>query len=436
MKHIIFITLIFFLATFTLSSETALATQHTIICTGYTECDSAGECALGDTEFSCNNSSKIASCGTIGGPLDPDNSLVCSDGTLTHYCARPYRICTHPGLVNPKQPCSGPNQTWSNQGNNCAGIGPDTTDSGSFATFTDNDGLITGQAYFRCNDGSWSKITSTCTRSCQPAGQLWYDSANYQANVRCTVHTSLTVGGVTITINDTVGPYTGNARYKCQNGNWLPSAGVQVCNAESCPATTTTWTSSIGSCSGPIAAASHGSSTRVWDDVVQNVGNATFECDAGNWVQEIYKGYVCNNVSIGPAPNILSLAADTPELFTVYSDLSTGNIKVVANPVGTAPRVLISGSPSIDASDCPAKIDDDHIISDNGLLYLLGCEAGTYTIELRNPTDDSLIETYVGNILPHTLTCVTNMGATCTYSVGNSCGSVDNGTIDCNGVCS
>ncbi len=81
--------------------------------------------------------------------------------------------------------------------------------------------------------------------------------------------------------------------------------------------------------------------------------------------------------------------------FTLHT---SGSVKVVANPTGTARRVELSDgfSDPISASACPADRNDRLALTTIGrnIIYLAGCAVGKGTLELRRGADNSLIHTY------------------------------------------
>ena len=67
-------------------------------------------------------------------------------------------------------------------------------------------------------------------------------------------------------------------------------------------------------------------------------------------------------------------------------------VTVVANP-GTTPRLEIT-TRSGQSNFCPAEADDDVSREDGQVVYLAGCATGTATVELRRPSDGTVLNTY------------------------------------------
>ena len=78
---------------------------------------------------------------------------------------------------------------------------------------------------------------------------------------------------------------------------------------------------------------------------------------------------------------------------------SSANVKVVANPTGTTPRVEIALS-SITSDYCGngATNNDPLTVSSGTIIKLAGCSDGTGTVSLRAASDDALIRTYTFDI--------------------------------------
>ena len=94
--------------------------------------------------------------------------------------------------------------------------------------------------------------------------------------------------------------------------------------------------------------------------------------------------------SLSPDPSTVTLADDGAwHRFTVEA---VEPVTVVANP-GTTPRLEIT-TRSSGSNFCPAEADDDVSREDGQVVYLAGCATGTATVELRRPSDGTVLNTY------------------------------------------
>ena len=94
--------------------------------------------------------------------------------------------------------------------------------------------------------------------------------------------------------------------------------------------------------------------------------------------------------SLTPDPSTVTFADDGAwHRFTVEAGEP---MSVVANP-GTTPRLEIT-TRSGRGNFCPAEADDDVSRQDGQAVYLAGCATGTATVELRRPSDGSVLNTY------------------------------------------
>ena len=447
MKYLSFIVIVFSLSFLIGPAENTLADQHTVICSVNSQCDFNGHCVLADTEFSCADPAQVASCGTVGGPEDPGNSPVCSGDSIINYCVQPVAVCTvpfcdrstltwrvddfdcmataltdsHGGVATidditkpqigqatykcsngdweilkgatcfPPEQCPNDTQTWSvfnsntNRNADCSAMGPTTT-SGSRVLFVDNAGQTTGQTNFQCQSGNWTQVQDynvTCGVSCQTAAQTWSVYGN-----TCSSSVSHLTHNSKREVIDNIGPYTGVATFVCNNGQFA-TRGKQTCAAKPCSATIKAWSVGGNHCTGPLFATRHdtvGTSTYQSDKFV---GQAGFRCHDGTWIKQA--GAVCDEVYLSPSP-VRFPADGTWRGFKVHSSLPEATLKIVANSTGSD-RLEISDTDS-DTDECSDKLTNQLTISDNDSVYLLGCEVGVTTVELRNPADDSLIRTY------------------------------------------
>ena len=95
--------------------------------------------------------------------------------------------------------------------------------------------------------------------------------------------------------------------------------------------------------------------------------------------------------SLSPDPSTVTFADDGAwHRFTVEA---VEPVTVVANPAGTTPRLEIT-TRSSGSNFCPAEADDDVSRRDGQVVYLAGCATGTATVELRRPSDGSVLNTY------------------------------------------
>ena len=95
--------------------------------------------------------------------------------------------------------------------------------------------------------------------------------------------------------------------------------------------------------------------------------------------------------SLSPDPSTVTFAADGAwHRFTVQAGEP---LTVVVNPAGT-PRGLEITTRSGRGNFCPAEADDDVSRQDGQTLYLAGCATGPATVELRRPSDGTVLNTY------------------------------------------
>ena len=94
--------------------------------------------------------------------------------------------------------------------------------------------------------------------------------------------------------------------------------------------------------------------------------------------------------SLSPDPSTVTFSDDGAwHRFTVEAGEP---VSVVANP-GTTPRLEIT-TLSGRGNYCPAEADDDVSRQDGQVVYLAGCATGTATVELRRPSDGTVLNTY------------------------------------------
>ena len=94
--------------------------------------------------------------------------------------------------------------------------------------------------------------------------------------------------------------------------------------------------------------------------------------------------------SLSPDPSTVTFSDDGAwHRFTVEAGEP---VSVVANP-GTTPRLEIT-TRSGRGNFCPAEADDDVSRRDGQAVYLAGCATGTATVELRRPSDGTVLNTY------------------------------------------
>ena len=94
--------------------------------------------------------------------------------------------------------------------------------------------------------------------------------------------------------------------------------------------------------------------------------------------------------SLSPDPSTVTFADDGAwHRFTVEAGEP---VSVVANP-GTTPRLEITIYSS-GSNFCPAEADDDVSRQDGQVVYLAGCATGPATVELRRPSDGTVLNAY------------------------------------------
>ena len=95
--------------------------------------------------------------------------------------------------------------------------------------------------------------------------------------------------------------------------------------------------------------------------------------------------------SLSPDPSTVAFSADGAwHRFTVQAGEP---VTVVVNPEGTTPRLEIT-TRSGRGNFCPAEADDDVSRQDGQTVYLAGCATGPATVELRRPSDGTVLNTY------------------------------------------
>ena len=95
--------------------------------------------------------------------------------------------------------------------------------------------------------------------------------------------------------------------------------------------------------------------------------------------------------SLSPDPSTVTFADDGAwHRFTVEAGEP---VSVVANLEGTTPRLEIT-TRSGRSNFCPAEADDHVSRRDGQRLYLAGCAIGTATVQLRRPSDGTVLNTY------------------------------------------
>ena len=101
--------------------------------------------------------------------------------------------------------------------------------------------------------------------------------------------------------------------------------------------------------------------------------------------------------SLSPDPSTVTFAADGAwHRFTLVAGEP---VSVVANPEGTTPRLEIT-THSRRGNFCPAEADDSVTRLDGQRLYLAGCTSGQATVQLRRPSDGTVLQTYTIEVHP------------------------------------
>ena len=96
--------------------------------------------------------------------------------------------------------------------------------------------------------------------------------------------------------------------------------------------------------------------------------------------------------SLSPDPSTVTFSDDGAwHRFTVEAGEP---VSVVANPEGTTPRLEIT-TRSGRGNFCPAEADDDVSRQDGQTVYLAGCATGTATVELRRPSDGTVLNLHL-----------------------------------------
>ena len=95
--------------------------------------------------------------------------------------------------------------------------------------------------------------------------------------------------------------------------------------------------------------------------------------------------------SLTPDPSSMAFSRDgTKHRFTVQA---SEPIEVVANPAGTAARMLVTES-SGSFNECPGESEDRMTRRHGQTVYLAGCEPGQATVELRRASDQEVLRSY------------------------------------------
>ena len=198
-------------------------------------------------------------------------------------------------------------RTWSESGHICSSIRytalPQSVDGTTITVQGRGGGCKAGNAVYRCDIGTpsnptvaWTKISSTCGRSC--GGSLsWTADGNTCTKTvdRCAYAASIEHARGPISVLSAVTRQTdgthaqGSATYSCNNGTLTgPTAPISCPTVSDCPAVSSrkgtspnrnTW----GSCWGPLPTKKHGSDASVRNRRDGYTGNATFDCNDGNW---------------------------------------------------------------------------------------------------------------------------------------------------------
>ena len=95
--------------------------------------------------------------------------------------------------------------------------------------------------------------------------------------------------------------------------------------------------------------------------------------------------------SLSPDPSTVSFADDG--IWHRFTVQASEPVLVVVNPGATTPRLELT-TRSGRGNYCPGGADDDASREDGETIYLAGCAAGTAMVELRQESDDTVLQTY------------------------------------------
>ena len=235
--------------------------------TGTVHCDSV-------TTINWNVAGKTCS-GSVAGPRNWNSVESSTDsgqpttGSASYTCNNGSWV-QNAGATCVEQ-CAGATVSW---GSGCSASVATTNDQGTQGVSDPNSGggdPWTGNANFRCDNGSWTFVNGNCDGTpCGAQGMTW--------NGSCGGNIGALGSGQSTTVSNTFAGYTGSANYTCTNGSWSAPSG-QSCSANGCGGASFNW----GSCSGSVGATGSGGSATANNTVAGYSGSAVFSCNLGNW---------------------------------------------------------------------------------------------------------------------------------------------------------
>ena len=287
---------------------------------------------------------------------DPDyvgpNATNASDHFVNS--AGPARSVYGSGFNPPPGDCGASSVQWTVGANLCTAVAP-TTVNAQTAVLADTNAPTTGGARFLCDNGVFTEQPgSTCTSSttnCNPQSVSWTVSG-----ATCTSSTTAVIanGATSATLNDTVIPTTGSARFRCSGGALTVQSGA-TCTSGCFAGTSVAWTVGGNTCNGilPADVPSGGNSATINDNSAPTTGAATFMCSNG--VLSANGGATCNAPPPCPANTAnwtvagQSCSASVPSLI---NGQSASIIDSTGPATGTATSTCNNGVNTLSLQTC------------------------------------------------------------------------------------
>jgi hypothetical protein len=205
-----------------------------------------------------------ATAATGTGGISAQAGIGCPSGTVWN-AASPWLGCAAP-VVN----CTATTAT----SGGCTYSVPATA-SGSSVSVSPSGTGYSGTYTATCSNGGWSNVSASCTPPSCTGGTATSGACSYTL--------ATTASGASTTVATSTSGYTGSLSASCSAGTWSNSS--VSCVANSCDATTLSWTVTGNTCSGPITSAVSGGSLTITntDTNYATTSSATFACSAGTW---------------------------------------------------------------------------------------------------------------------------------------------------------
>ena len=263
-------------------------------------CNNQNKCevCVPDSAWSCNaeRTKRSKSCRLSDGTIKNTQNLSCS---LAQFCKSGQ--CVTPAN------CTTTTQSWTHNSRTCQAPLPATRHKQE-VTVTDTTEPDTGEATYRCFDGSWEKQRSGCGNTCPTTTQSWEEDST-----TCTAEVTRKLPGQSITVTDTTGTEQGTATYVCDGVSWVKEQGT--CGLV-CPAESVSWTVGTNSCTASLPLTQSGDTATAEDTTGSPQGTATYTCNNSTW--ELQTGATCSR----PCS---STTKDNCTLSTTVSGSSSGS---------------------------------------------------------------------------------------------------------------